>query len=171
MILQLLLIFGTLSLLAIGGANPLLPEMHRQLVELRGWIGEAEFAQLFALAQAAPGPNILAASVMGFAVAGMGGMLAATLGMLVPAGAVAYVVAGALQRFREARWLKPAQFGLVPVAVGLIAASGLIMGESVARSWWGALVFLGAAALVWRTSWSPLWALAAGAVAGLALAS
>lgn len=170
MILQILLVFGTLSLLAIGGANAVLPEMHRQLVELRGWLGEREFAELFALAQAAPGPNILAASVMGWAVAGVFGMLAATIGMLLPAGALAYFVAGVTQRLRDAPWMKPAQFGLVPVAVGLIGASGLIMAEAVATSWWGLLVFAGSALFIWRTAHSPLWVLLGGAAAGLLLA-
>ena len=167
---QIVLVFATLSLLAIGGANPVLPEMHRQLVELRGWLDDRQFTELFALAQAAPGPNILAASAMGWAVAGLSGMLAATFGMLAPAGVLAFAVAGVLKRLGSAPWLRPAQFGLVPVAIGLIAASGLLMAEGAAQSWWGVLVFLGSAAFVWRTALSPLWVLLAGAAAGLLLA-
>lgn len=168
MTLQVLLIFAGLSLLAIGGANPLVPEMHRVFVEQRGWIAEHDFAQLFALAQAAPGPNMLSASVMGWAVAGGPGMLAATAGILGPSAVLAYVVGGLTQRFREARWLKPAQFGLVPVAVGLIAASGLLLAEAAAtRHWWGVPVAAASALVLWRTDRSPLWVLAGGALAGL----
>jgi chromate transporter len=129
---QLLLTFGTLSLLAIGGANAVLPEMHRQLVEIHGWLDDATFTQLFALAQAAPGPNILAASIMGWRIAGPAGLAVATVGMLLPAAALAWVVAGFTYRMKAAPWLKPAQFGLVPVAVGLIAASGVIMAAAAA---------------------------------------
>ena len=93
LLLQILLTFSVLSLVAVGGANAVLPEMHRQLVELRGWLDDATFAQLYALAQAAPGPNILVASVMGWRIAGGAGMAVATLGMLVPAAVLAWGMA------------------------------------------------------------------------------
>ncbi|WP_207536784.1 chromate transporter [Sabulicella rubraurantiaca] len=166
MILQLFLTFSLLSLLAIGGANAVLPEMYRQIVEIRGWIEPATFAQLFALAQAAPGPNILAASVMGWRIAGPVGLGAATLGMLLPAAILAWCVAGVTQRLSRAPWLRPAQFGLVPVAIGLIAASGVIMAEAAGTGPLPWVIILGSALFVWRTAFSPLWALAAGGVLG-----
>ena len=166
---QLLLTFATLSLLAIGGANAVLPEMHRQLVVIHGWLDDATFTQLFALAQAAPGPNILAASVMGWRIAGPAGLAVATLGMLLPAAALAWGVAGVTHRLRGAAWLKPAQFGLVPVAVGLIAASGLIMAEAAGTGWAAWAIIAVSAAFVWRTGFSPLWVLAGGGLLGLAL--
>lgn len=166
MIGQIFLTFCLLSLLAIGGANAVLPEMHRQLVEINGWLDDATFGQLFALAQAAPGPNILAASVMGWRIAGPTGLAAATLGMLLPAAILAWSVAGLTARLAKAPWLKPAQFGLVPVAIGLIAASGVIMAEAAGTGWlpWG--IIAGSALFVWRTAFSPLWALAAGGALG-----
>jgi chromate transporter len=171
---QILLAFGTLSLLAIGGANAVLPEMHRLLVDVHHWMDDATFSQLFALAQAAPGPNILAASVMGWHIAGPAGMAAATLGMLVPAACLAWVMAGLTIRLRGNTWMKPAQFGLVPIAVGLIAASGLIMAQastSVASgTGWLSFLIIGASTVfVWRTKYSPLWVLAGGGLLGLAL--
>ncbi|MBY0338550.1 MAG: chromate transporter [Acetobacteraceae bacterium] len=169
LLLQLLLTFSTLSLLAIGGANAVLPEMHRQLVEIHGWLDDATFSQLFALAQAAPGPNILAASVMGWRIAGPAGLAVATIGMLLPAAILAWFVAGLTQRLRGATWLKPAQFGLVPVAIGLIAASGVIMTEAAGSSWlaWG--IVAASTIFVWRTGFSPLWVLAGGGALGLLL--
>ncbi|MFL1462135.1 chromate transporter [Roseococcus sp. DSY-14] len=166
MIAALFWAFAGLSLLAIGGANAVLPEMHRQLVEIHGWMDDATFGQLFALAQAAPGPNILAASVMGWHIAGPAGLAAATLGMLLPASVLAWGVAGLTQRLAKAPWLKPAQFGLVPVAVGLIAASGVIMAEAAGTGWLPWLVIAASALFIWRTGFSPLWVLAAGGVLG-----
>ncbi len=166
MILPLFWAFATLSLLAIGGANAVLPEMHRQLVEIHGWLDDATFGQLFALAQAAPGPNILAASVMGWRIAGPAVMAAATLGMLLPASVLAWCVAGLTQRLAGAAWLKPAQFGLVPVAVGLIAASGVIMAEAAGTGWLPWAVIAASALFVWRTGFSPLWVLAGGGAIG-----
>ena len=179
LLLQILLTFATLSLLAVGGANAVLPEMHRQLVELRGWLDDASFSQLYALAQTAPGPNILVASVMGWRIAGPGGLAMATIGMLLPAAAVAWGVAGLTHRLRHAPWLKPAQGGLVPLAIGLMLAAGLVMAEASRRGGaqaagdWGGWIALGivvvSSLLVWRSDYSPLWVLAGGGVLGLAL--
>lgn len=166
---QILLAFATLSLLAIGGANAVLPEMHRLLVEVHQWMDDATFTQLFALAQAAPGPNILAASVMGWHIAGAAGMMMATLGMLVPAACLAWIMAGLTIRLRGNTWMKPAQFGLVPIAVGLIAASGLIMAQATVTSWVALLIVAMATLFVWRTKYSPLWVLLAGGLVGLVL--
>lgn len=168
-ILQILLTFGILSLVAVGGANAVLPEMHRQLVELRGWLDDATFAQLYALAQAAPGPNILVASVMGWRIAGAGGMAAATFGMLVPAAVLAWGMAGLTHRLRHAPWLKPAQGGLVPVAVGLILAAGFTMAQASHTHGVMPLVVVAISSIfVWRTDFSPLWVLAGGGAMGAA---
>lgn len=168
-ILQILMTFGILSLVAVGGANAVLPEMHRQLVELRGWLDDATFAQLYALAQAAPGPNILVASVMGWRIAGAGGMAAATFGMLVPAAVLAWCMAGLTHRLRHAPWLKPAQGGLVPVAIGLILAAGVTMAQASHTHGVMPLVVVAISSIfVWRTDFSPLWVLAGGGAMGAA---
>jgi chromate transporter len=167
LLLQILVTFSILSLVAVGGANAVLPEMHRQLVELHGWLDDATFAQLYALAQAAPGPNILVASVMGWRIGGWGGMAMATVGMLLPAAVLAWIMAGLVQRLRGAPWLKPAQGGLVPIAVGLLLAAGLVMAE--ASSQFGVLplvVVAVSSVFVWRTNYSPLWVLVGGGVLG-----
>ncbi|MBX9698629.1 MAG: chromate transporter [Acetobacteraceae bacterium] len=169
LVLQILWTFSILSLVAIGGANSALPEMHRRLVVVHGWLDDATFSQLYALAQVAPGPNILVSSVMGWAIAGPAGMAAATVGMLLPAATLAWIVAGLTMRLRGARWLKPAQGGLVPIAVGLLLAAGVIMAEaSTAQAGWPALAIVAVAgAFVWRTNYSPLWVLAGGGALGL----
>ncbi|RAI59421.1 chromate transporter [Roseicella frigidaeris] len=170
LLLQILVTFSILSLVAVGGANAVLPEMHRQLVELRGWMDDATFSQLYALAQAAPGPNILVASVMGWRVGAWGGMAMATIGMLLPSAILAWGMAGLLHRLRGAAWLKPAQAGLVPIAVGLLLAAGLVMAEASSQFGPLPLVIVAISTLfVWRTSWSPLWVLAGGGVLGLLL--
>ena len=75
-------LYAQLSLLAVGGVVTVLPEMQRAVVEVRGWMAPAEFAALFALAQAAPGPNMMVATLVGWRVAGLPGALVATLGMI-----------------------------------------------------------------------------------------
>lgn len=163
----LFLHFLVLSLLAVGGAITTAPEMHRYLVVQHHWLDDAQFTASIALAQAAPGPNILVASVMGWRIAGAGGMAAATFGMLVPAAVLAWGMAGLTHRLRGAPWLKPAQAGLVPVAIGLILAAGITMAAAAHSHGLMPLVVVAVATVfVWRTDYSPLWVLAGGAVLG-----
>jgi len=119
--------FALLSLVAIGGAIPILPELHRLVVEAHGWMSGDRFADLFAIAQAAPGPNILVVTLIGWEVAGLAGALVATAAICTPSCVLAYFVSRVWDRFREARWRRAVQEGLVPVTIGLVAAGGYIL--------------------------------------------
>ena len=167
---EILLQFALLSILAVGGANALAPEMHRLLVDSLHWMDDATFIQLYALAQAAPGPNILSASVLGMHLGGFPGMLAATVGILGPASVIAFMVGGAIERLKKAWWIKPAQAGLVPVALGLMMASGAILGEAAASFWAAPIITVAMALFVWLTNRNPLWMLLAGGVVGVLVA-
>lgn len=168
-VLTLFLTFATLSLLAVGGANAIVPEMHRQIVEIHGWLDGATFAQVYALAQAAPGPNILVSSALGWVIAGPAGMAAATLGIVAPAWLLAWWVAGVTERLAHNPWLKAVRAGLVPVAIGLILASGVIMTEAAAAHAVGLAVVAVATLIVWRTELNPIWVLGAGGLVGVLL--
>ncbi len=169
-LLQLFWVFASLSLIAVGGANAVIPEMHRQIVEIHGWMDHARFVQLYALAQAAPGPNILTAGAMGYHVAGIPGMVVASIGIVGPAAVLAWIVAGLTMRLRGATWLKAVQGGLVPVAIGLFMASGIIIGTTNGAGSWVLLAITAATTVfIWRTSWNPLWVLGGGGLAGLLL--
>ena len=65
--------FAVLSLVAFGGANAVIPEIHHQSVEVRHWMTDQDFAALFAIAQAAPGPNFLVSTLVGWKAAGLPG--------------------------------------------------------------------------------------------------
>ncbi len=167
--LDMFLMFAQLSLVAVGGANVLAPEMHRQMVLNRHLMDEATFSQLLALAQAAPGPNILSGSIMGYWVGGVPGLLGATMGLLGPTAVLAWVIAGLTKRLAHAPWLKPAQSGLVPLALGLVGASGLVLAQAAASFPLAPAITLAATLYVWLAKPSPLWALAAGGALGLVL--
>ncbi|HEY8564751.1 MAG TPA: chromate transporter [Beijerinckiaceae bacterium] len=163
--------FALLSLIAIGGANAVMPDIERQSVEVHRWLTPQGFADLFALAQAAPGPNVMIASLVGYHVAGLAGLLVATLAICGPSCLLAYGLAGVVQRYRASPWLKAVRSGLAPLAVGLIAASGLVMARSVDRDLLHGLVTVATAGFTIWTTRNPLWALAAGgAAAGIAAA-
>lgn len=160
-------LFAELSMLAVGGANALLPEMQRQ-VQARGWMSASEFAELFALAQAAPGPNMLVVTLVGWRVAGLAGALTATGAFVLPAGVSTYFVAGLWERFREAHWRRMVQAGLTPVTVGLVMAAAVLLCRAAVHDVPTLLVVLATAATLLATRLHPLWLLGAGAALGAA---
>src|SRR5690348_17841560 len=93
--------FAALSLVAIGGINAILPEFHRVVVDVEGWMTSAEFADLFALAQLAPGPNAMVVSLLGWKVAGIAGAFVATIAACGPSSLVSYFAIRALERLRD----------------------------------------------------------------------
>ena len=150
---DLALVFAQLSLLAFGGANTIIPEMQRQVVEVHHWFGPAEFAALFALAQAAPGPNMMVVSLIGWNVAG------------VP-GALAYLVAGVWYRFKDAPWRAAIQRGLMPVTAGLLMASAALLLHATAIDWVTMAVIIAATGLFMFTRLHPLLVLGGAALVG-----
>jgi len=164
---QLAVDFSLLSLFAVGGVITVLPEMHRNVVEVHGWMSGAEFAQLFALAQASPGPNILVVSLIGWKVAGLAGAAVATAAVCAPSCVLTYSVSRIWQRLRGARWRKTVEDGLVPVTVGLMLAGGYLITLSADHSAPAFAITAATAAVVLATRIHPLWLLAAGALLGL----
>lgn len=166
---QLALGFGAISLVSVGGGIAVLPEMHRLVVEVHGWMDSADFARRFALAQAAPGPNVLVVGLFGWHVAGLAGMLVATLAMTLPTSIMAFGFSRLRTRLAGRAWLRVTERGLVPIAVGLIGASGLILAQGTATGWIPVVLTVASTLFVWRTDYSPLWVLGAGAVVGFFL--
>jgi chromate transporter len=158
--------FLMLSLLAIGGALGTAPEMHRVVVGERGWITDAQFTDSVALAQAAPGPNLLFVVVVGFNVAGLAGAAVALVGMLIPSTALALGASRYAARNRTSRGVRAFVSGMAPITLGLLLATGWILLEPVRTQPGPVLLAVAAALLAWRTKISPVWLVAAGAAAG-----
>lgn len=167
-LVTLALHFALLSLLAVGGANAVVPEMHRQAVDVAGWMTDRQFAELFAIAQVAPGPNIIIVTLIGFQVAGVAGALVATAAMCGPSCLLTYFAGGAWERFRYARWRIVIQAGLVPVSVGLIAASALVLARTADTGWVAVGLTLATAGVGYFTCLHPLWMFAFAAAVGYA---
>ena len=162
-------VFAQMSLLAVGGVASTLPEMQRQVVDVHHWMSAREFAALFALAQAAPGPNLLVATLVGARVAGLWGALVATAGMIGPSSVLTWFTAGAWHRFRDRPWRRRVQAGLVPVTVGLVMAGALLLASATSRDVGTGLITLAATVLLLATRTHPLLLLAAGTGAGMVL--
>ncbi len=127
--------FAGLGLLAFGGANTIIPELHRQAVEVTGWMSEETFADLFAIAQAAPGPNTMIVTLIGWQAAGLAGAVVATLAICLPAALLTYAVLHAWEQFADAPWREAVQRGLTPVTVGLVAASAYLLTRATTHGW------------------------------------
>jgi chromate transporter len=160
--------FGLMSLFAVGGANAAIPEMQRIAVEVRHWMTDREFADIYAISQLSPGPNVLIVTLIGYSVAGVVGALAATLAMCVPTAVLAYFVSRWLARSRRSQWPAIIQAALVPLSIGLMAASALIVARAADRNWAAALATLAAAVLAASTRLNPLWILVVGGCLGFA---
>ncbi|CAE6741259.1 hypothetical protein R69927_03990 [Paraburkholderia domus] len=166
-LISLAIIFSQLSLLAFGGGNTILPEMQRQVVDVHHWMPASEFSALFALAQAAPGPNLMIVTLVGWHVAGWAGMLVTSVAKFGPSSLVTILALHAWDRFKDRPWRRYAQMGLVPVTAGIVAASAALIAEAsnpTAIAW---AITAFTAVLALKTRIHPLWLLAAGSLIGL----
>ena len=168
-LLQLALLFGKLSLLAVGGANATVSEITRQVVTLRHWVTPEQFAQLYAISNAAPGPNVLISTIIGAHVAGIPGGIVATLAMVVPSCTLAVVVCRSFERHAHARWRRVVQAALLPITAGLVLAAAITVARQSDSGWLTAAITLIVAAATFRTKIHPLYLLGGGAALGLLL--
>ena len=159
--------FTMLSFLAIGGAPSVLPEMHRYVVDVHGWMTSAQFAEIYALAQVAPGPNVMYIPLIGWYIAGWAGAAATLLSMTVPSCTLTLVVAHLHARHPKAAFGVAMRQGFTPLTIGLVFASGWILLPAVNADWRGYVLTFVTVVLVLRTKLNPLWLLGAGAIAGL----
>ena len=162
--------FLLLSLLSVGGAMAAAPDMHRYIVEQQHWLTDGQFSASVAIAQAAPGPNVLFVAAIGWNVAGPLGALATLAGILLPSTVLSlWVTRWGMQR-RETRAVRAFTTGLAPLTIGLLLATGWILAEPFVRDpqhrlGAGALIAITVAAIA-RTRISPMRLIALGAVVG-----
>lgn len=166
-----------LSLLSIGGAISTLPDMHRYLVTQQHWLSDAQFNASVAIAQAAPGPNVLFVALLGWNVGlnsggawtGLLGMSVTMVGILLPSTTLTYTAARWGHQNRDLRAVRAFKLGMSPIVIGLLLATGWIMAEAhhdLKQDWPIWLLTTVCALLVWRTKMHLLWLLGAGAVLG-----
>lgn len=169
--------FLTLSVMSVGGAISTSSEMHRFLVEQHHWLSQEQFNQSIALAQAAPGPNVLFVALMGWHVgmnaggtgAALFGVLVAMVGILTPSTIITYSAARWGHRNRDLRSVRAFRQGMAPVVVALLLSTAWILVSSVGRGGadWPLWIVAGISCLLmWRTRLHLLWLLGAGALLG-----
>ena len=158
--------FLMLSMLAVGGAMATAPDMHRYMVVEHGWLSDAQFTSSIAIAQAAPGPNLLFVAVLGWNVAGIAGTLATMLGILIPSTTLAITATRWGAQRRDSRGVRAFTAGMAPLTLGLLLATGYVLTEPSRHSA-GALALVAITVLaVGRFNLSPIWMVALGALVG-----
>lgn len=155
-----------LSLLSIGGAITVAPEMQRWLVTEQHWLSDTEFASSIAVAQAAPGPNALFTALVGFHVAGLLGAAALLIGILLPSSALALGISRWGHTRADWRSVRAFKAGMAPITLALIAATGWLLATPPGVGVAPLALTLGAALLAWRTRLHLLWLIGAGALLG-----
>ena len=166
---QLAALFGhfmVLSLLAVGGVMATAPDMHRFVVQERGWLDDAQFTASVALAQAAPGPNLIVVAVLGWHIAGPVGVLATMVGNLLPSTLLALGTDRFGQRLHETRALRAFKAGMAPLTLGLLLATGWVLTDPVRGDWRPMLLVAVTAAVMLRSKMAPLWPIGVGALLG-----
>jgi chromate transporter len=167
-IVALFLHFLMLSAMAVGGTQTVMPDMHRYVVDVHQWITSKQFADAFALAQAAPGPNVMYVTLIGWQVAGWTGAIATTLALVIPSTAITLLFTRLSARNPQAPLGRALRRGLAPIAIGLTLASAWILVRSINHDWNGYIITALTVAIVLRTRINPLWLIAGGAAAGMA---
>lgn len=158
--------FTMLSLLAVGGAITTTPDMQRWVVGERGWLTDGQFTASVALAQAAPGPNVLFVAVIGWNVGGLAGVAATMSGSLLPSTTLALLATRWGAQRRESIGVRAFTSGMAPLTIGLLLATGWVLTEPLRGYPATALLVAVAVAFMLYTKLSPLWPMAVGAVVG-----
>jgi chromate transporter len=177
--------FASLSLLAVGGAITTAPDMQRFLVVEKGWLDAEQFSNSIALAQAAPGPNILFVPLLGWtiglnAAGGLGagwyglglamlGVFLSMLGIMLPSSILTFTASRWGHRNRELRAVRAFKQGMAPLVIALLVATGWILAanhkaDTHHLALWAVTAV--STLLVWKTKIHLLWLLGAGAIAG-----
>lgn len=177
--------FASLSLLAVGGAITTVPDMHWYLVTEQSWLSESQFTASVAMAQAAPGPNVLFVALMGWNVGinaggGLGagphvwayalaGGTVSMMGILLPSTTLTFVAARWGHQNRERRSVRAFKTGMAPIVVALLIGTGWVLATSLGKTltdWHIWLVSFVTAMVVWRSKIHLLWLLGAGGMLG-----
>ena len=177
--------FASLSLLAVGGAITTAPDMHRYLVDETQWLSDSQFTSSIALAQAAPGPNILFVALMGWNVglnagAGLGGgwisaglaslgVLVTMLGMVLPSSVLTYTATRWAHQHREKLGIRAFKVGMAPIVIALLLSTAWLLSTShkaAGPAWPLHLLTALTTLVVWRTQVHMLWLIGLGALLG-----
>ena len=156
-----------LGVVSFGGGLAIVPEMHRQFVESNAWLTSGEFADGYALAQLAPGPNMLVVVFYGYRAAGLVAALVAPIAIVVPGATVSALFGRTWEALATNIWIARLRRGLLPVGLGLMAGGVFVVGRTTVTSWPVTLIAFTVMVAVNRKWVHPAPAVVAAGVAGV----
>ncbi|MFK4048870.1 chromate transporter [Acinetobacter venetianus] len=168
-LLTLVIIFTQLSVLAFGGGNAILPEMQHQVVTVHQWMTAEQFSSLFAMAQAAPGPNMMIVPLVGWHVAGPAGLLVTSLAKFGPSSVITIYALKFWERFKANPLRARFEKALKPITVGLVLVSAWLIADASAQNLLLVVIVILTAFLGVFKKIHPLWVMAVGAGLGICL--
>jgi chromate transporter len=166
-LLELAIVFFKIGLVAFGGSTGVLPELERQVVEERGWLGHQEFADSFALGQLTPGPALVMVMLPGYRLAGVPGALVALLAIFLPSAIMCSLVTARWDVLRRSPWLAAFQRGLGAVALGLIVAGAYTITKVAVVDVPTGVIAVAAFVVLWRWRVHPALVILAGGAAAV----
>ena len=169
--------FVSLSLLSVGGAIVTAPDLHRYLVSQQQWLTDPQFTSAIAIAQAAPGPNVMFVGLLGWNLGlNAGGwptavfaVLLVMVAILLPSSVLTYNATQWAYRNRDLRAVRAFKQGMAPIVVALLISTGWVLSAAhpnPATDWKLWLLTVVCALVVWRTRLHLLWLLGAGGLLG-----
>lgn len=168
-LLNLTLVFTHLSVLAFGGGNAILPEMQYQVVTVHHWMIAEQFSSLFAMAQAAPGPNMMIVPLVGWHVAGPAGLLVTSLAKFLPSSIITVYALKFWQRFKDHSLRERFEYALKPITVGLVLVSAWMIADASAQNIFLVMIVIITAIMGMFKKIHPLWIMIFGASLGILL--
>ena len=165
-LLTLAWVFAHLSVLAFGGGNAILPEMQHQVVEVHHWLTAEQFSSLFAMAQAAPGPNMMIVPLIGWHVAGPAGLLVTSLAKFGPSSIITITVLKFWERFKTHPLRIRFEKALKPITVGLVLVSTCLIAQASAQNRYLVFIVILTAAISSLKKINPVWMMLLGAILG-----
>jgi len=166
LIAKLLVTFGGMSVMLFGGGYVFIPLIQEVVVGTHHWVSAQEFIDGIAMSQIMPGPIVLSATFVGYKVAGLGGAVAATVGIFLPPALLMLVGTHALERIKRSEWIKAALAGIRPAVVGLIGAAAVTVGLAAPHHWLAALIFAAVLVALARLRVATAWVIPVAGVAG-----
>jgi chromate transporter len=166
-LLSLFLKLSAFSLVAFGGVNALLPVLFNLAVHQEHWIDVQTFSDYFAIAQAAPGPNFMTVTLIGWHVYGVLGALLATLAIAWPSSIMIYFLQRFIMRMKNPLSKQTIQYAAATLAIGLVLSSAFEIALQINHSVAAYILTVGTIAITLLTRWHPLYLIAIGGALGV----
>lgn len=166
-LLSLFLKLSAFSLVAFGGINALLPTLYDISVNQEHWINGQTFSDYFAIAQAAPGPNLMTVTLIGWKVGGVIGAAIATFAIAWPSSIMIFFLQRSILGMQDKQRQQAIQFAAGALAVGLVLSAAWQIALQINDSYAAYALTIATIVITLFTRWHPLYLIAIGGALGV----